>query len=71
MTPSMRIESLTSAKLLTRTRGPRIDRCTLPPLTMHPSLTSESVAWPTRLRAMSEKTNFAGGSFCWSVWIGH
>jgi hypothetical protein len=60
-TSSKRIDSATSEKLFTRTRRPRIERSTRPPLMMQPSDTIESVAMPTRFDSRSANTNLAGG----------
>ena len=58
---SKRIDSFTSENELIRTLGESTERCTWPPEMMQPSLTSESVAWPTRFSSTLLKTNLAGG----------
>lgn len=50
---------LTSAPECTRTPGDSTERRTLPPDTMTPGLTSDSIAWPTR--PGESCTNLAGG----------
>src|SRR6266545_4768065 len=62
-------ESSTSAPSRTRTPGASTERRTVPPETITPAQTIESIAWPTLPGASS--TNLAGGSGSCQVRIGH
>ena len=62
-------ESSTRDQLLTRTPGDSTDRRTRPPETITPLETRLSIARP--IRSPLSCTNFAGGSDCMCVRIGH
>ena len=71
-TPSNSMEFVTDAKLLTRTRGEKMQRSTFPPEIIDPEQIKLSVAYPIlgSLDSLSLNTNFGGGNGGCHVRIG-